>query len=142
MRVDYSRTESYQAPVLGMGEGPYLSVRIQHGGLKFDTFGLVDSGADYSVFNKEIADYFGFDTNRHPDGSLRGIGGSPPFWKFDVVVKILGRAIPMEMAFSPGAPQEFGLLGRADFFDVFRVGFSQRDRQVLLHPLQLLTLAP
>jgi hypothetical protein len=49
--VKYAAYETYSQPGGAAVEGPFLPVRLQHGGTYFDTPGLVDSGADGSLFS-------------------------------------------------------------------------------------------
>jgi hypothetical protein len=57
--VRYARTESYSRLRAGEPYRPYLAVRIQSGGRHFDTVAIVDSGADSTVFDKQLAAVLG-----------------------------------------------------------------------------------
>lgn len=133
--VRYRRTERYLTPPFGGPIRPYLPVRIQVGGRFIDTLGLVDSGADASLFNADIALALGFTLTLGQEHPIGGIGGNAVAWDFDVVLSVAGERVPAKIGFSPTSPREFGLLGRTDFFAAFHVGFDQRGLQTHLHAL-------
>lgn len=87
------------------------------------------------MFNAAFALPLGIELSLYPDEPSTGIGGSAPAKLVPIRMVIFGRRIDATVQFSPAIPQSFGLLGRADFFGAFSVGFNQRNLQVLLHPL-------
>lgn len=50
--VRYSRVESYRELSGVRGRKPYIPVRLRNGGRSIETFGIVDSGADSSLFHE------------------------------------------------------------------------------------------
>ena len=133
--VRYAKSESYSALASGMPSRPYIAVRLQSGGRHVDTMGLVDSGADTTIFHEDFATPLGLVLDPSLARPVSGIGGGAPAWFFDLYLSAAGKRFRAEIGFSQGVPREFGLLGRADFFMAFNVGFSQRTSQFLLHPL-------
>ncbi len=55
---------------------PILPVRLFNGGNHLDFLALVDSGADYSLFNVEIATALGIDLSSARSFKTFGIGGN------------------------------------------------------------------
>jgi len=133
--VRYARQERYRASPINGVMAPLVPVRLQSGGRSADTLGLVDSGADLSMFNAAFAVPLGIDLSLYPDDSSSGLGGSVPVKLVPIRMVVFGKSIDATVQFGMAIPQSFGLLGRADFFGAFSVGFNQRNLQVLLHPL-------
>ena len=97
---------------------------------------LVDSGADFSLLNRNCATEMGMDFNDGPVKRVSGVGQR----SVKVVEKHVKLSIP---AFNSSFDTKiFGsndlnmvhnLLGRDNFFDQYLVGFDQRARKVLLN---------
>ena len=133
--VKYKHSEPYSDLPTDAVLRPYLSVRIQSGGRFVDTLGLVDSGADSSMFHLDFARVLGLDLNSVAPTDTLGIGGTASVWTFQVNLTVLRHRFPASVSFSGTAPKEFGLLGRADFLHAFRVGFDQRGHRALYQDL-------
>lgn len=119
----------------GAGFGPYLSVRLRRGGVFYDTYGLVDSGASSSMFHTQHALALGLALDPAQVRAGSGVGGGTQYWLHKIDLVVAGTTITTAVAFSSGCPPNYGLLGRADFFDRFRVGIEQRDGRLLYHRL-------
>ena len=111
---------------------PYIPVRLQHGGRAFDTMGLIDSGADGSLFNLQWAQVLGFTLDPSRVQQTGGVGGTADLWTFDMHITVAGKRFAARVGFSNGCPKEFGLLGRSDFFRAFAVGIDEPGNRVLL----------
>ncbi len=65
---------------LGLAEDrlwrPLIPVTFYANGLEFKSFGLIDSGADYSILPIEIAGILGLNLKGQPQYTLVGAGGS------------------------------------------------------------------
>lgn len=129
-----SRTESYTRAGLMGPLRPYVAVRIQHGGRFNDTLGLIDSGADNSLFHRQFALILGIDLSGVTKERTAGIGGGADVWYYDVFLTVSAKRFPARVGFSDQAPTQFGLLGRDDFFRAFQIAFDQAKTQVHLHP--------
>ena len=133
--VRYRRIEGYQRSPINQVMAPLVAVRIAFSGRAVDTLGLVDSGADVATFNDAWAQPLGIDLTKYPTGSSTGIGGGGTSRHVPVMLTACGKRFSATVSFSPLAPTPFGLLGRADFFEAFNVGFDQRNYQLLVQPL-------
>jgi len=132
--VKYGRTHSYTQMANGEPFRPYVPVRLQYGGRSHDTLGLIDSGADTSMFHTQFAPALGIDLSKGQPGTSQGIGGSANVVYFDIFLTVFGKRFPARVAFiNDNRFKSFGLLGRHDFFMSFRVGFDQPATQVFLH---------
>lgn len=131
--VEYAHAEPYRQ-LNGGPARPYLVVRLQFGERTIDTIGLIDSGADGSLFNAQFAQYLGFTLDPDASATSQGLGGTVPTWQFDIELTVLGKRFPASVAFSESWTPAFGLLGRGDFSRAFRVGIDERHRRSLLAP--------
>jgi predicted aspartyl protease len=107
-----------------------LVIRATAGDL---TFGfLVDTGADFSVVPRRIADEVGLDWDHLPDATFMGVGngaararvGELPLRLGDVEMSV--RCLFMDIGL------DFFILGRADFLDRFALTIDTRARQIVL----------
>jgi hypothetical protein len=135
VNVKYSANRPYSQPVAGVALAPYLSVRLRNGGVFYDTYGLVDSGASSSMFHTQHALALGLTLDPAQAQVGSGVGGNAQMWLHTIELVVAGATITASVAFSPGCPLNHGLLGRADFFERFRIGIEQRDHRLLYHRL-------
>ncbi len=134
-KINYGLTELYsQLPMIPLAR-PYVAVRLQYGGNYYDTMGLIDSGADSSLFNEQFASVLGLDLSQGQTGSSLGLGGTAPVVYFGIFLTVRGKRFSANVGFTKGIGPQFGLLGRRDFFQVFLVGFDQPSQQFFLHRL-------
>lgn len=133
--VKYRHLEAYRSLQPGEPLRPYIAVRLQHGGRFQDTLGLIDSGADTSLFHLQWAPVLGLTLDPAAMSNTMGIGGNAATWYFDIFLTVAGRRFPAHVGFSSSMPTAFGLLGRTDFFTAFAVGFDQVGYQALLSPV-------
>lgn len=133
--VKYGRFEVYSSLALGEPARPYVAVRLQNGGRYYDTFGLVDSGADSTLFHLDWTSVLALDPAPGAKRRTHGLGGDVDVWYFNIYLRTTGQRFPARVGFTEGCPKEFGLLGRDDFFSAFGVGFDQRNTRVLFKAL-------
>jgi hypothetical protein len=131
-KVNYGAFEPYSIIPPHMTLRPYIAVRLHSNGNFYDTFGLVDSGADLPLFNDQWAGVLGLVLTPGAQVSIGGIGTAGAIaWFFDIHLTVKSRRFPARVGFSPSSPREFGLLGRAGFFDAFRLGFDNPGARLL-----------
>ena len=131
IRVDYARFGLYSKPLGAAVPGPFTSVSLQYGGRHYDTLGLIDSGADTTIFHTQWALAFRLPLDPAKSESGGGIGGGIRIWRHKIHLIALGERIEADVGFTDGCPKEFGLLGRADFFLAFNLGFDQKSSRFL-----------
>lgn len=134
--VHYSLVEPYKRLPGVEGARPFVAVRLKDGVGHVDTWALIDSGADCSLFHTDWAEVFGITLEPQRLQTTQGVGASIPIWFHEMELEVCGKALRCPVGFSPAAPRAFGLLGRADFFSAFLVGFNHPDAWVLLEPLR------
>jgi hypothetical protein len=90
-------------------------------------FGLVDSGADGTIFPMAVMADLGISQADCDELDQMGAGGASKFycWKTgSLAADFFGRPVNLKVQFSL---TPFILLGREDFFSAFRVTFDQRS---------------
>jgi hypothetical protein len=96
--------------------------------------GLLDSGADNSMFPLAWATHLGIDpaSCREEECSTAAGMTKQYIWPdgLDAEILALGKTVHLSACFSEGLPVV--LLGREDFFAEFRVGFDQRSQTFTL----------
>ncbi len=92
---------------------------------KFDA--LLDSGADYSMFNVEIAELLGIDLSDAKSAKFTGISGHINGFRIEKVkIKVDGIAEQVEIPVCfVDSPTVSLLLGQAGFFDLHRIKFEK-----------------
>ena len=95
---------------------------------------LVDSGADFCIFDAEIGELLGIDIT---SGEPQGVGGITgvveTYFVHDVTIKVGGRTYSIKAGFlSNIAPLGYGVLGPRGFFDIFVVKFDLLKEEIEL----------
>src|SRR5687767_5517506 len=98
--VDYGLTIPYRQFPEDETPRPYVPVRIYYSGRFIETFGLVDSGADGTLFHPFVALRLGFPLNRTATRSFVGIAGTTTGWYFDLELSVVDHQFPSQVAFS------------------------------------------
>ncbi len=88
---------------------------------------LIDSGADFSIFDAEIGEYLGIpvrEGHREEFGGIQGQGDAVAFLH-EVILNIGGNNYKTKIGFSYDiARHGFGILGQKGFFEIFVVKFD------------------
>ena len=111
---------------------PIVPVRLKYGDLGLATDALIDSGANVSVFQSSIADYFGISIFQGERISLQGIGGHIFAYKHVLEVEMDDYSFPSTIAFSQEMIPHINILGRDDFFFHFVISFDETSRKLTL----------
>jgi hypothetical protein len=94
----------------------------------FEFWAFVDSGATYSIFAFKELERLGIDIRQGKKTMVVvGDGSYIPVYLFKIPVRIDEIEFNAEIGFSERLGVGFNLLGRKDFFDVFKVCFSDRE---------------
>jgi hypothetical protein len=105
-----------------------LSMQI---GQNAKVISLIDSGADFSVFNYELAFLTGYSSQPPLERkTLQGIKGSVEVFFYEVELEIFGKRYETRAGFSHDLNMEYGLLGQQGFFDYWRVVFDFPDLDI------------
>lgn len=101
---------------------------------------LLDSGADFCIFDMEIADALGIEIDKSKFAPFGGINPSdpknPPKAYFaEVKLNIGGWDVVTKVGFSADiAKYGFGILGQQGFFDCYKITFDLLREQIELKP--------
>jgi predicted aspartyl protease len=93
---------------------------------------LLDSGADFSVAPRRLAQQVGLDWDLLPDGQVSGVGpGTVRVRLGSLPLRLEGIKVTARCLFAD-TPSALFILGRADIFDRFAITFdAQRERITL-----------
>ena len=114
---------------------PIISVKITIGKKELNYTALIDSGADFCIFDAEIGEYLGIDVRGGRSEEFGGIqerGGAKAFLH-NAVLNIGGWEYKTIVGFSYDiARHGFGILGQKGFFDIFVVKFDLLKEEIEL----------
>jgi hypothetical protein len=118
-------------------ERPCIKATINYNSASVSLIVLVDSGADYCVMDKDIADFLELDLQ---DGELDvtgGLGGKgTKVYYFDnIYINIGGVEVKTKCGFVDGkvvGGQIAGVLGRQGFFEKFKVTIDETKKEIEL----------
>lgn len=93
---------------------------------------LADSGASFSVFRPEIAEYLEIDIEKGKALFLEGVGGRILGYVHIVPVQIGETRFDCKIVFSREFTVSFNLAGRDNFFQQFMITFDEKRKQLIL----------
>jgi hypothetical protein len=93
---------------------------------------LLDSGATFSLFRPEIADYLGIPLRGGRKIYFHGIKGKILGYLHRIPVRINQKRFICSIAFSPELESSFNILGRNNFFFPFLITFNEKYQKILL----------
>lgn len=93
---------------------------------------LVDSGASFSVFRPEIAEFLGVSIENGKAFYLEGIGGRILGYLHVLNARVGSRSFRCKIVFSREFTVSFNLLGRDNFFENFLITFDEQKKKVIL----------
>jgi hypothetical protein len=105
-----------------------------NGTMKPQIYGLVDSGADISSFPLDWAKQLAIDPADliEMDGDTAGGKTKNYYYPPGVDAIVMGKKIHLEAVFNAGL--SVVLLGREDFFQLYKIAFHQRAKTFTLTP--------
>lgn len=113
---------------------PVIPVEIIHGGVAVPYEVLIDSGADFCIFDSQIAEIFDVDVLAGELKEVWGLtGGGGLYYPHKIVIGIGGRSYETEVGFFPGMGRfGFGIVGQKGFFDIFAIKFDLLKEEIEL----------
>ncbi|OPY31274.1 MAG: Retroviral aspartyl protease [Methanomassiliicoccales archaeon PtaU1.Bin124] len=115
---------------------PMIPVTLSNNGEAFEIIGLLDSGADFTAFTKEIAETLNMDLSGPREKAI-GVGGEIETVRSKVTISIgkghehYSMTVPVKVLLIENSTTP-PLLGREGFFDEFRITFEERNKKVYL----------
>jgi hypothetical protein len=95
---------------------------------------LVDSGADFCVFDGELSYLLDLDLTKLEQINLSGVAGSAIGYLAHIEIGMNDTFFPVPAVFSfDFSPKGFGgIIGQVGFFDTFKIQFDRANREVHL----------
>ena len=114
---------------------PIIPVGIFHNKNSLKYAALIDSGADFNIFDAELGEYLGIEIKsgvKETFGGVQERGGAEVFLH-EVTLNIGGWDHKTMVGFSYDiAKHGYGILGQKGFFDIFAVKFDLAKEEVEL----------
>lgn len=131
MKYPYLKLPSVQ-PGFKWVSRPYIPIRLTGPKDIWEGYALLDSGADRSLFNIQIAEKIGLELIQTPEENFGGIeGGSLKAKLHKVKLQIAGMDQGIEiLAGFIDSSGVAAILGQDGFFDEFRIKF-EKDRGII-----------
>ena len=104
---------------------PIIPIGLLFNGKQIRYEALIDSGADFNIFNAEIGEIIGINIRDGKKVQFSGIAGEPfEVYLHGLTLEVGGWQYKIVAGFSYEiSPYGFGILGQKGFFDLFRVKF-------------------
>ena len=139
MKFPYVRQPSSLNPSLPYIARPLIPIRLSLKAMHLETYALVDSGADRSVFHSRIANELLIDLESGRKELYFGIGAQPvAVYHHTVNIQLIGsqHSIDVEVGFTD-APGVDAILGEADFFEHYQIKFERYNETIeIKSPIQ------
>ncbi|MFH0713100.1 MAG: hypothetical protein V1722_01160 [Candidatus Micrarchaeota archaeon] len=120
--------QDFYYQLLGKEQYPAVPVTIYFVENATPTYTIIDSGADYCLFNNELADDLKLEIETGRQISLNGIGGKIVAFLHEVQIQLLNRKITCKALFSRDFKWQANILGRAGFFEAHEITFKEKDK--------------
>ncbi len=111
---------------------PLIDVSVINRGESIIIKALVDSGASFSVFRSEVAEYIGIDIEKGRKIYLEGVGGRILGYIHNTTLAVAGKRLQCKVVFSKEFTVSFNLLGRDNFFYPFLITFNEKGRKIII----------
>ena|SRR3989338_2371244 len=114
---------------------PIIPIGLTVGDKPFDYSALIDSGADFCIFDAGIGEALSLDVKSGKRLQFSGVqeaGGAQAFLH-EVTILIGGLKYTIPVGFSYDIAKDgYGILGQKGFFDIFSVKFDYRKEEIEL----------
>lgn len=127
MKYKYTVNINWRNPSLPAVRHPLVDIELFGPSGSVIVSSLLDSGADYCLFNSKYAPLIGVDLNKCTKGGTIGVGGKTviPTYRceLEIMPKYLKKIkIPIDFIDSDSVN---GLVGQTGFFDLHRIKFER-----------------
>ena len=111
---------------------PVIEIKLKKSRKELTVKALVDSGASFSIFRPEIADYLGIVIEQGKPTYLTGIGGRILGYFHKIPIEVGKKKFVLDLVFSKEFTVSFNILGRNNFFVPFLITFDEKFRKTKL----------
>lgn len=114
---------------------PVIDVELKGKNKTLIVKALVDSGATFSIFRPEIANYLEVEIEKGKSIYLEGIGGRILGYMHTLPLRIGEKSFTCKIVFSHEFTVSFNILGRNNFFLPFIISFAEKAQKVTVESL-------
>lgn len=113
---------------------PVISIEVEHEDRSVPYEVLVDSGADFCIFDSQIGEILGIDIESGEARNVAGITGViETYYVHPLTIRVGGYPFKIKAGFLPGVSRfGYGVVGQIGFFDIFVVKFDWVKEEVEL----------
>ena len=126
MRMDFPYTAKAER------QYPLVDIALSKGRKCLAVKALVDSGASFSVFRAEIAEFLGVSIEKGKAFYLEGIGGRILGYLHVLNARVGSKSFRCKIVFSREFTVSFSILGRDNFFEKFLITFDEKKKNIIL----------
>lgn len=114
---------------------PIIPIKVSKAGITLQYAALIDSGADFCIFDAGIGEYLALDIKSGIEvqfGGIQSLGGAKAYIH-NVILEVGGHEFRTEIGFSYDiAKNGYGILGQKGFFDKANVKFDLVKEEIEL----------
>ncbi len=113
-----------------------IKLKLKHQEIGYHV--LVDSGADFCLFDAEIGEAIGIEVTKGKPREVFGVGGKASiYYIHKVKIDVGGWCYDIEAGFMPsvaGKVMRYGLVGQKGFFENFVIRFDLSKEEIEVKP--------
>ncbi|MDI6689689.1 MAG: hypothetical protein QMD66_02100 [Actinomycetota bacterium] len=115
---------------------PIIPIELSYQDISISYEVLIDSGADFCIFDAEIAEILNLPITKGVKREFAGVTGDRAFmYMHSIEMKLGGWSYQIEAGFSSDmGPYAYGIVGQVGFFDKFIVKFDYLKEEVEIKP--------
>ncbi len=137
MKYKYTVSINWQNSSLPARKHPLVDVELFGPNGSVVVNSLIDSGADYCLFNAQYAPLIGIDLNTCTKGGTYGVGGKVIIPTYRTEIEIQAKdlkkiRVPVDFIESDSVN---GLLGQVGFFDLHKIKFERNHNTFEISPI-------
>ena len=117
---------------------PIIPLTLRHKEKLVDTYALVDSGADISIFSAEFASLLDIDLTHLKKHTFSGVKGGEEgkgigyISSLEIGIGETFLTLPVILSFDTTLDTDMGILGQVGLFDHYLVQFDRANKTVVL----------
>ncbi len=112
---------------------PMVEVELSHGKNETTLIALIDTGADFTIFPREVADDLGISVEKGKLKILQGAGGNLVAYLHPVRIKLCDLNLPIIACFSEKNDVPEHILGRSDVLNHFKLILDRDQFELVPH---------
>jgi hypothetical protein len=113
---------------------PIIPITVQYRDKIVPYTAVIDSGADYCIFDMEVAKLLGLKFHPMDKVEFFGVGGKQKGYWGKVTLRIGDEFYTQKVVFSDLKKSGFGILGQTGFFDHFTALLDYKSQSIIIQP--------